>query len=169
LVAIGTLQDFLKIIFAYFCQMFVIPFKNYGWWPEPPLLKKENLTNFNKKKLWKGPNAFRLQENDTLEAIAGCFNWIFLLILPPCSTFSNDSHVRWSAGTSETIFKLDTLRLIVVKFGSNWFSGFREEDFLKSLQVTKSRTWGQYQQKNSIKTSCNCFQTLLKWYICDPL
>jgi hypothetical protein len=43
--------------------------------------------------------------------------------------FSNGSHVRWSAGTSETIFKLDILRMIVVKFGSNWFSGFREEDF----------------------------------------
>ena len=62
-----------------------------------------------------------------------------MLVLPPCSTFSNDSHVRWSAGTSETIFKLDTLRLIVVKFGSNWFSGFREEDFLKSLQTDHDR------------------------------
>jgi len=53
----------------------------------------------------------------------------FLLILPLYSTFSNGSHVIWSAGTSETIFKLDTLRIIVAKFGSNWFSGFREEKF----------------------------------------
>jgi hypothetical protein len=53
----------------------------------------------------------------------------FLLILPLCSIFSNGSHVGWSAGTSETNFKLDTLRMIVAKFGSNWFSGFRKEDF----------------------------------------
>ena len=53
----------------------------------------------------------------------------FLLILPLCSTFSNVSHVGWSTGTSETFVKLDTLRMIVTKFGSNWLSGFREEDF----------------------------------------
>jgi hypothetical protein len=51
---------------------------------------------------------------------------ILLLILPRCSTFSNGSHVGWSASTSEIFFKLDTLRMIVAKFGSNWFS---EEDF----------------------------------------
>jgi hypothetical protein len=27
------------------------------------------------------------------------------------------------------------MRIIVGKLGSNWFSGFREEDFLKSLQT----------------------------------
>ena len=54
---------------------------------------------------------------------------MFLLILPLCSTFSNGSHVGWSAGTSERIFKLDTMRMIVAKFGSNRFSGFRAEDF----------------------------------------
>jgi hypothetical protein len=42
----------------------------------------------------------------------------FLLILPLCSTFSNDSHVDWSAGTSETFFKLETMRMIVARFGS---------------------------------------------------
>ena len=49
----------------------------------------------------------------------------FLLTLPLCSTL----------GTPETIIKLDTLRTIVAKFDSNWFSGFREEDFLKTLQT----------------------------------
>ena len=63
----------------------------------------------------------------------------FLLILPLCSIFSNGSHVGWSAGTSETNFKLDTLRMIVAKFGSNWFSGFRKEDFWKGLQMDKGR------------------------------
>jgi hypothetical protein len=43
---------------------------------------------------------------------------MFLLILPLCSTFSNGSHVGWSTGTSERIFKLDTMRMIVAKFGS---------------------------------------------------
>ena len=43
----------------------------------------------------------------------------FWLILPLCSTL----------GTPETFIKLDTLRMIVAKFDSNWFSGFREEDF----------------------------------------
>jgi hypothetical protein len=80
-----------------------------------------------------------------LEAIASShnfsrfFNYFFLLILPLCATFSNGSSVGWSAGTSETILKLDTLRMIVAKFGSYWFSGFREEDFLKSLQTDDGR------------------------------
>jgi hypothetical protein len=80
-----------------------------------------------------------------LEAIAPShnfsrfFNYFFLLILPLCATFSNGSRVGWSAGTSETILKLDTLRMIVAKLGSYWFSGFREEDFLKSLQTDDGR------------------------------
>ena len=32
-----------------------------------------------------------------------------------------------------TILKVHTLRMIVSKFGSNWSSGFRRDDFLKSL------------------------------------
>ena len=82
----------------------------------------------------------------SLEAIApsdnfsGFINWILLLILSLCSTFSSGNHVGWSAGTSEIFFKWDTLTMIVTKFGSNWFSGFREEDFLKSLQ-TDDKWW----------------------------
>ena len=56
--------------------------------------------------------------NCTLPWIFRIFYWMFLLILPLCSTFSNGSHVGWSAGTSERIFKLDTMRMIVAKFGS---------------------------------------------------
>jgi hypothetical protein len=41
-----------------------------------------------------------------------------LLILPICSTFSNGSHVGWSAGTPEIFFKLDTLRMT----GQVWLS-----------------------------------------------
>ena len=76
----------------------------------------------------------------SLEAIApshtfaGFFNWIFFVDFAPIF-YLNGSHVGWSAGTSETIFKLDTLRMIVAKFGSNWFGGFKEEDFWKGLHT----------------------------------
>ena len=53
----------------------------------------------------------------------------FFVDLPLCSIFSNSGHVGWSAGTPDTILKLDTLRMIVAKFGSHWPSGFRGEDF----------------------------------------
>jgi hypothetical protein len=71
------------------------------------------------------------------------WNWIFLLILPLCSTFSNGSHVGWSAGTSERIFKLDTMRIKKRKFDNNF--------------------------NNKILKRVNCFQTSGKWYICDYL
>ena len=54
--------------------------------------------------------------------------------LTPCSIFSHGSHVGWSAETSNTILKVDTLRMIVAKFGSNCPSSFRGEDFWKSLR-----------------------------------
>ena len=36
--------------------------------------------------------------------------------------------------SSDTILKLDTLVMIQTKFGFNWSSSFRGEDFLKSLR-----------------------------------
>jgi hypothetical protein len=42
-----------------------------------------------------------------------------------------------SVGTPETIFKLDTLSMIVAKIGSNMISGFRE-DFFKVYRRTTS-------------------------------
>jgi hypothetical protein len=70
-----------------------------------------------------------------------------LLILSLCSTFRNGSHIGWSTGTSyrsETNLKLDTLRMIVAKFGSYWFIGFRE-DFLKVYSwTTDARWWKEY-------------------------
>ena len=36
----------------------------------------------------------------------------------------------------DTIMKLDTVVMIQTKFGSNWSSSFRGEDFWKSLQHT---------------------------------
>ena len=56
---------------------FVIPlaFKNYGWWPELPLLlKKDNLTK-NSEKCWKEPITFRFQENDTFVITFQNYGW----------------------------------------------------------------------------------------------
>ena len=64
---------------------FAILFKNYGWWPEPPsnmastVIKKRKFEKqFNKKnseKSWKGPIAFRLQENDTFAITFQNYGW----------------------------------------------------------------------------------------------
>jgi hypothetical protein len=43
--------------------------------------------------------------------------------------FSNGSHLRWRAWLSDITFKGNPLRMIQAKFGLNWPSGFRGEDF----------------------------------------
>ena len=48
-------------------------------------------------------------------------------------------HDGWSAGSSDITFKGNPLRMIQAKFGLNWPSGFRGEDFLKSLQTDDER------------------------------
>jgi hypothetical protein len=50
------------------------------------------------------------------------------------SIFSNGGHLR-----SDITFKGNPLRMIQAKFGLNWPSGFRGEDFLKSLQTDDGR------------------------------
>ena len=39
----------------------------------------------------------------------------------------------------DTIYKLDTLRIIQANFGLNWPSGFRGEDFWKKLTTYDGR------------------------------
>jgi hypothetical protein len=53
-----------------------------------------------------------------------------------CSIFSNSGHVGWCTASPDTILKLDTLVMIQTKFGFNWSSTFRGEDFWKSLRRT---------------------------------
>ena len=65
----------------------------------------------------------------------GFFNWFFLLILPLCSIYRHGGHDGWSAGSSDITFKGKPLRMIQAKLGLNWPSGFRGEDFFKSLQM----------------------------------
>jgi hypothetical protein len=50
-----------------------------------------------------------------------------------CSIYRHGGHDGWSAGSSDITFKGNPLRMIQAKFGLNWPSGFRGEDFLKSL------------------------------------
>ena len=48
--------------------------------------------------------------------------------------FSSGGHVFWSSVMSDTIFNLDSLKIIVVKFGYDPFGSFRGEDLRKSLR-----------------------------------
>jgi hypothetical protein len=43
------------------------------------------------------------------------------------SIFSNGGHLGWRAWLSDIAFKGNPLRMIQVKFGLNWPSGFRED------------------------------------------
>jgi hypothetical protein len=52
-----------------------------------------------------------------------------------CSIFCNSGHVGWCTASPDTILKLDTLVMILTKFGFHWSSTFRE-DFWKSLRRT---------------------------------
>jgi hypothetical protein len=45
------------------------------------------------------------------------------------SIFSNNSHLEWRAGLSETILKGTYPRNIPVRFGLIWFSGFQRRRF----------------------------------------
>jgi hypothetical protein len=56
-----------------------------------------------------------------------------LQFYPLCSIYRHGGHDGWSAGSSEITFKGNTLRMIQAKFGLNWSSGFRGEDFWKRL------------------------------------
>ena len=43
-------------------------------------------------------------------------------------------------GTADTILKVDTLRMIVAKFGSNWLKWFQRRRFLKKFTTTTTTT-----------------------------
>ena len=43
--------------------------------------------------------------------------------------FSNGGHLGYRTALTDTILKLDTLVMIQIKFGFNWSSIFRGEDF----------------------------------------
>jgi hypothetical protein len=55
------------------------------------------------------------------------------------SIFSNNSHLEWWAGLSETILKGTYPRNIPVRFGLIWFSGFRGEDLNVKSQPIRNK------------------------------
>ena len=60
-------------------------------------------------------------------------------ILPLCSIYRHGDHDGWSAGSSDITFKGNPLRMIQAKISLNWPSGFRGEDFWKSIQTGDGR------------------------------
>ena len=54
---------------------------------------------------------------------------MFYTVPSRCSIFSNIGHVSWCTASPDTILKLDTLVMILTKFGFHWSSTFRGEDF----------------------------------------
>ena len=60
-------------------------------------------------------------------------------MLPLCFIYRHGGHDGWSAGSSDICFKGNPLRMIQAKSGLNWPSGFRGEDFFKSLQTDDGR------------------------------
>lgn len=59
-----------------------------------------------------------------------------MCISPLCYILSYVGHVDWLLGSSDTSFKLETLMMIVIKFGENDLSSFIE-DFEKLQQLKK--------------------------------
>jgi len=54
-------------------------------------------------------------------------------IASPCFISINSGHVGWRSGLSDTFLEGDHPRTIPPKFGLNWSSGFRGEDFLVNV------------------------------------
>ena len=46
-----------------------------------------------------------------------------------CSIFSNSGQVGWCMASPDTTLKLNTIVMILTKFGFHWSSTFRGEDF----------------------------------------
>jgi IS1 family transposase len=53
------------------------------------------------------------------------------------SIFSNGGHLGYRTALTDTILKGDHLRIISAKFGWDWLSSFREEDFFSFQKVPK--------------------------------
>jgi hypothetical protein len=57
------------------------------------------------------------------------FNIYYRIPFEEISIFSNGGHLGYRTGLTDTIIKGDHLRIISAKFGWNWLSSFRGEDF----------------------------------------
>ena len=75
-----------------------------------------------------------------------------MLILPLCSIYRHGGHDGWSARSLDITFKGNPLRMIQAKLGLNWPSGFRGEDFIKSLDGRRTPSDGN----SSYRWAKNC-------------
>ena len=70
-----------------------------------------------------------------------------------CSIFINIGHAGCCTASPDTIVQLETVVMIHTKFGCNWSSSFRGEDFWKRLRRTTDDTW--WQKLTWPKLRCN--------------
>ena len=88
------------------------------------------------------------------------------------SIFSNGGHLGWRAWLSDITFKGNSLRMIQAKFGLNWPSGFRGEDFWKSLQMDDRRQvmaiahTGELKMNGSNNSFICWYLLVLSWIKC---
>jgi hypothetical protein len=76
----------------------VIPFKNYGWWPEPPsnmattVIKKRKLTKISIKKFWKILKRANCFQTSGKWYICDYLSELWLIAL---ATIKHDHHHYW--------------------------------------------------------------------------
>jgi hypothetical protein len=90
------------------------------------------------------------------------------------SIFSNGGHLGYRTALTDTILKGDHPRIISAKFGWDWLSSFRGEDFFKfhpPYRLCKLEKRGDEIKKNLLLWNywANLNQTLLKWSLGGPL
>jgi hypothetical protein len=76
------------------------------------------------------------------------------------SIFSNDGHLGWRAGLSDTILKGTHPGTIPARIGLIWFCGFRGED-LNAVNISHFNLL-------FINHLPKCNQTLVDWSMVDP-
>jgi hypothetical protein len=72
-----------------------------------------------------------------------CFSVELQWTIEEISIFSNNSHLEWRAGLSDTILKGTHPTTIHARFDLIWFSGFRGEDLnVKAYDVQRTPSDG---------------------------
>jgi hypothetical protein len=80
---------------------------------------------------FRGDDLLKINQSETRIACSGTF-WFKIKQFWPfeeISIFSNSGYLGWRARLSDITFKGNPQRMIQAKFGLNWPSGFRGEDF----------------------------------------
>ena len=85
-------------------------------------------------------------------------------VWPPWSIFSNGGHVFFPITMKWGIFVANLPRIIAIKFEVNLFSGFRGEDFWKSLYTTTDDD-GRRTHNHGISSHDHRSGELTRWYV----